>query len=88
MCALNNERDFNYAYVEPALELKLNDRWEWVAALREVNSIDGTSGQHAHKFITGPNLDLDQNNEIELRYVRGNGDKEVRSWVVEYVHSF
>jgi len=86
--SFNDERNFNYAYVEPALVFKLSERWEWALAFRESNSIDGTAGEHVGKFITGANFDLDKNNEIELRYVQGSGDEKARSWLVEYVHRF
>ena len=84
----NNERDFNFAYVEPGLELKLNDKWEWVLAARETNAIDSTTGQHVHELRTGPNFDLDKKNEIEFRYAHGSGDKDTKSWLAEYVHRF
>ncbi len=86
--SFNNDRDFNYAYVEPALVFKLDERWEWAFAYRDVNSIDGTPGQHVGLFRLGPNFDLTKNDEIEMRYVEGRGDKNVRSWVLEYVHRF
>ena len=86
--SFNNERDFNFAYVEPGLELKINDKWEWVLAARETNAVDSASGQHVHEVRTGPNFDVDKNNEIEFRFVRGNGDKDTKSWLAEYVHRF
>lgn len=86
--SFNNERDFSYAYIEPGLKFEFNDRWEWTVGLRQIDSIDGTSGQRVRKFITGPSFNLDKNNEFELRYVKGHGDKDVRSWQVGYTYRF
>jgi hypothetical protein len=82
----NNERDFNYAYIEPGIEFKINEAWEWVFAEREINSIDGAPGKRAHKFYLGPNVDIGQHNELEFRYVKGSGDHHVESWLIEYVY--
>lgn len=82
----NNEHDFNYAYIEPGIEFKINDAWEWVFADREINSIDGTAGKRGHKFYLGPNVDIGQHNELEFRYVKGSGDHHVESWLIEYVY--
>jgi hypothetical protein len=84
----NNERDYSFAYVEPGLEYKFGEHWAWTVAYREINSIDGTSGQHVGKVYIGPSFDMDKNNEFEWRYVRGHGDKDVTSWVFEYVHKY
>jgi hypothetical protein len=86
--SFNNQRDFSYAYVEPGLKFEFNDSWEWTVALREIDSIDGMPGQHVRKFITGPSYSLDKRNEIELRYVKGSGDKDTRAWSLGYVHKF
>ena len=86
--SFNNQRSFNYAYVEPGLEYKLNEQWEWVVAYRQTDAIDTTTGQRVGEIITGPNFDLNKNNEFELRYVKGNGDKDLRSFVFEYVYKF
>jgi len=86
--SFNNERDFNYAYIEPGLKFEFNDRWEWMVGLRYIDSIDGTSGQCVRKFITGPSYNLDKRNEIELRYVQASGDKHTRSWSLGYAHKF
>jgi hypothetical protein len=86
--SFNNERNFSYAYIEPGLKFEFNDRWEWTAGLRAINSIDGTSGQRVRKFIAGPSYSLDKRNEIELRYLRGHGDKDVTSWSLGYTHKF
>ncbi|HUW50401.1 MAG TPA: hypothetical protein VMV75_05230 [Sulfuricella sp.] len=84
----NNERNFNYAYVEPGVEYKFDKYWAWTVAYREINSIDGTPGKHVHKFYLGPSFDMDKNNEFEFRYVKGNGDQDVKAWLAEYVHKF
>jgi hypothetical protein len=54
--SINNQQNFNYAYIEPGLKYEFNQRWEWTIAVRESNSIDGTNGQRVRKFITGPAL--------------------------------
>lgn len=86
--SINNQRNFNYAYIEPGLKYGFNDKWEWTFAFRAINSIDGTGGQKVVKFITGPSLSLDKNNELEVRYARGTGDKSLTSWAIGYVHKF
>ena len=86
--AFNSEGDMNYAYVEPGLKYVLAPQWTWTAAYREINSIDGTKGQRVHKFIAGPSFDLDKKNGFDFRYVKGDGDKDVTAWVVEYVHKY
>jgi len=86
--SITDQRKFNYGYIEPGLKYKFSEEWEWTAAVREIDSIDGTSGQHVRKFITGPSFSLDKNNEIELRYARGRGDKDVTSWSLGYTHKF
>lgn len=86
--SFNNQRSFNFAYIEPGIEYKLTHKWAWTVALRETNSIDGTSGHHVTQLRTGPSLDLDKNNEFEFLYVKGNGDANLTSWVFEYVHKF
>ena len=86
--SINNQQNFNYAYVEPGLKYKFNEKWEWTLAFRKINSIDGTDGQRVRKYITGPSFGLDKNNELEFRYVKGYGDKDVKSWQVGYTHKF
>lgn len=86
--SMNNQHDFNYAYIEPGLKYEFNERWEWTAAVRESNSIDGTDGQRVRKFITGPSFSVNKNNEIELRYVKGYRDKDTHSWQIGYTHRF
>lgn len=86
--SINNQRNFNYAYIEPGLNYKLNETWEWTLAFREINSIDGTDGQHVRKYVTGPSFSFDKSNEIELRYIKGYGDKNLTSWQVGYTHKF
>lgn len=84
----NNQRSFNFAYVEPGVEYKLSHQWTWTVAFRQIDSIDSADGQHVGKIITGPSFDLNKNNELEFRYVKGNGDKDIKSVVVEYVHKY
>jgi len=86
--SINNQQNFNYAYVEPGLKYKFNEKWEWTLAFRKINSIDGTDGQRVRKYITGPSFGLDKNNELEFRYVKGYGDKDLKSWQVGYTHKF
>jgi hypothetical protein len=85
---LNNERDFTYANVEPGLKYELTDRWEWSFGVRFTDAIDGTDGQRVRKYITGPSYAFDKANEVELRYARGSGDKDLTSWSIGLVHRF
>ena len=84
----NNQRNFGYAYVEPGLKLEFGERWEWTLAIRKINSIDGTRGQNVRKFIAGPSFSLDKNNEIEFRFVKAYGDKDLASWQIGHTHRF
>lgn len=86
--SINNQQNFNYAYIEPGLKYQFNDKWEWTLALRQINSIDGTDGQRVRKYITGPSFSLDKHNEVEFRYIKGYGDKDLKSWQVGYTHKF
>ncbi len=86
--SFNNERNFNFAYVEPGLEYKLTEKWAWTVAVRETNSIDSVAGHHVTQFRTGPSFDLDRNNELEFLNARGRGDENLTSWLIEYVHKF
>jgi hypothetical protein len=84
----NNERDFTYANIEPGLKYELTDRWEWTLAVRFIDAIDGTDGQRVRKYITGPSFAFDKANELELRYARGTGDKDLTSWSLGFTHRF
>jgi hypothetical protein len=86
--SFNNQRNFNFAYVEPGIEYKFTQRWAWTLAIREINSIDSVAGQRITQIRTGPSLDFDKNNELEFLYVKGSGDANMTSWVFEYVHKF
>lgn len=86
--AFNNEQSFNYAYIEPGLNYEFMPQWDWTVAYREINSIDSIGNKHVSKLITGPNYDLDNQNEFEVRYEKGNGDKDLTVWSLEYVHKF
>lgn len=86
--SMNNHQDFSYGYVEAGLKLEMTRRWDWTAALREGNSIDGTDGERFGNFITGPSFSLDKFNEVELRYVRGFRDKDTRAWEIGYTRRF
>jgi hypothetical protein len=82
------EQSYNYAYIEPGLKYELGRGWEWTLGFREIDSIDGTAGEHVHKLITGPSYSFDRHHEVELRYSHGWGDKRVRAWSLEYVYKF
>ena len=84
----NNQRNFNYAYVEPGMKFEFGNSWEWTMAIRKIDSIDGTGGQHSGKFVTGPSFSVDKNNEIEFRHVKAYGDKDLKSWQIGYAHRF
>jgi hypothetical protein len=86
--SFNNERDFAYANIEPGLKFELSDRWEWSLAVRFIDAIDGTDGQRVRKYITGPSFVIDKYKELELRYARGTGDKDLSSWSIGYVQRF
>jgi len=87
-CNFNNERDFTYANIEPGLKYELSERWEWTFGLRSIDAIDGTAGQRVRKYITGPSYAFSKANEVELRYSRGTGDKDLTSWSLGFTHRF
>jgi hypothetical protein len=86
--SFNNERNFNYAYVEPGLKYEFDDRWEWTLGARFGDAIDGTAGERIRKLITGPSYSFDKQNEIELRYIRARGDEDAWAVSVGYVRRF
>ena len=86
--SFNNQRNFNFAYIEPAIEYKFAQRWAWKLAIRDIHGIDNVGGHHVRQIRTGPSLDWDKNNELEFLRVQGNGDEKLTSWVFEYVHKF
>ena len=86
--SVGSDERFTYAYVEPGLKYELGKNWEWTLGLREIDSIDGTAGQHVHKLITGPSLSFGPHHEVELRYGHAWGDKRLRSLSVEYTRKF
>jgi hypothetical protein len=85
--SVNNEKNFNYGYVEAGLKYE-RGRWGWTVAWREIVSIDGTDGQRATKITTGPSLNLDARNEVELRYSKTYRDKDGHAWQLGYTHKF
>ena len=86
--SFNKQRDFSYGYIEPGLKYQMSERWEWTFAARFINAIDGTDGQRVRKYITGPSFALSKRDELELRYARGSGDKDVWSLSLGYLHRF
>jgi hypothetical protein len=86
--SLNDDQPYSYAYIEPGLKYGFGDAWEWTLALRAIDAIDGTPGQRVNKLITGPSFTLDRHSEIELRYIVGKGDKDLRSWQLGYLYRF
>ncbi len=86
--SFNNQRDFTYAYLEPGLTREFGERGAWVFGWREIDAIDGTAGERVRKYISGPSINLDRNNEIELRYVRATRDKDAWSWTIGYTRRF
>jgi hypothetical protein len=86
--SFNNERHFNFAYVEPGLEYKFRQDWAWTLALREGDSLDSITGKHVTQLRTGPSYEFDQNNEFELLYAKGHGDSNLTSVILEYVRRF
>jgi hypothetical protein len=86
--SFGSDETFSYAYVEPGMKYELGKGWEWTLGLREIDSIDGTPGEHVHRVTTGPSLNLGPHHEIELRYAHTWGDKRLRALSVQYIHKF
>lgn len=95
----NNERNFSYWYVEPALKTDLGDvvkGLSWTTSYRVVRTFDRdsiTREADRNKFRIGPNYDWDAKNGVELRYVRASdpnnhGELRSKAVVVEYIHKF
>ena len=77
----------NYAYLEPAVKYKLDDKWSFTTSYRMIQNYD-TDRTHVNKVRIGPNYDFDKHNWVELRYVRGYGDKDLSAFVFEYAYKF
>ena len=86
--SFNNERDFSYAYIEPGLQVDFLDCWEWKAGMRHIDSIGSSDGQLVREFQTGPTYKFDKRNEVEIRYIRGRGDKDFKAWSIGYSFKF
>ena len=86
--SFGSDERFNYAYIEPGLKYELGKGWEWTLGLREIDSIDGTPGEHVHRLSTGPSLNFGAHHEVELRYAHAWGDKRIRAMSVQYIHKF
>jgi hypothetical protein len=86
--SFNNERNYSYGYIEPALEYSFDERWDGVIGYRRTSAIDGTPGQRLGEIRLGPDWNITRNHTLEVRYVRGNGDVRETTWVLEYVYRF
>lgn len=86
--SFGSDDSFTYAYVEPGLKLEFGESWEWLVGFREINAIDGTSGERVHKLIVGPGYRIGRHHEIELRYSRTWGDQRLHSLGVDYTYKF
>lgn len=92
--SFNNEQNFNFWYIEPALKTKFNDTWSWTTSYRVVRTFSHEANTaDRNKFRIGPNIDFDKNNALEIRYVLAtdpnNNDKlRSRAAVLELVHKF
>ena len=95
----NNEQNFAYWYIEPALKTDFGDvvkGLSWTTSYRYVRTFDRAEAVKTadrNKLRFGPNYDFDKNNGVEVRYVLAtdpNNDDKLRSraWVFEYVHKF
>jgi hypothetical protein len=82
----NNERNFNYGYVEPALEYSFHEHLDGVIGYRQTNAVDGTPGQRLGEIRAGPDWNISAHHSLEFRYVRGHGDVRETTWVLEYVY--
>ena len=86
--SFTNERDFNYAYIEPGLKLDMSERWELTLGVRVGDAIGGVRGERILKYIIAPAYALDKRNELEFQYVRSRGDEDAWSLGLGYVHRF
>lgn len=80
--------DFNWGYIEPGIEVKLNHTFGFAVSDRLQNSVDGTKGQRVNSVRVGPNIEFNEQNELELRYISTTGDYESDSVMAEYVLKF
>ena len=84
----NGAVDYNWGYIEPGLELKLNHTFGLTISDRIQNSIDGTRGMSTNSIRIGPNIEIDDKSELELRYISTTGDYESSSYMAEYSVKF
>lgn len=80
--------DYNWGYIEPGIEFKLNHTLGLGLSDRLQNSIDGTSGKRTNSLRVGPNIEFNDDNELELRYIATTGDYDAESYMAEYILRF
>jgi hypothetical protein len=80
--------DYSWGYIEPGLEVKINRTFGFAISDRVQNSIDGKRGMSVSSLRVGPNIELDEYSELELRYISTTGDYESESYMAEYRVNF
>lgn len=82
--SFSDRGDWSWAYVEPGIEYKLSHNWSLGLSDRLQNSIDGSANRRTNSLRIGPNYEIDQNSELEMRYISTSGDYDSESYMVEY----
>jgi hypothetical protein len=82
----NNERNYSYGYIEPALEYSFSPAFDGVMGYRHTNALDHAPGQRLGELRFGPDWNINKHHTLEVRYVIGRGDTPGRTWVLEYVY--
>lgn len=80
--------DYNWGYIEPGIEFSVSRVLGFGLSERLQNSIDSTHGQRVNMFRVGPNFDLNEYSELELRYISTSGDYESDTYMAEYIFRF
>lgn len=79
---------YPFGYIEPGLKYTINDTWSFTTSYRMIDSLNGSQGHQVNKIRIGPNYKFDDHNDIELRYVHGEGDQRSDAAVFEYTYKF
>lgn len=89
--AMSNEGNYNFYCVEPAIKYDFNKVYSLTVSYRMVRNFSG-SDHEKNKLRIGPNINIDEHNSVELRWVRAwdahTGEHIADAYLVEYAYKF
>ena len=90
--AMSSDQNFNYYYMEPAVKYDFNKTFGMLVGYRLIRTFSGPDGAEKNKLRIGPNINIDKNQALELRYVYATaahgGDHISDAYIVEYAYKF